>query len=504
MVTQVSKETLVNPVIIIPTYWSSNPKAEPLSVVQSYDHVSDLSGWGELPRCLFSLRRAGISCRIVIVVVAGPGDERSAYDKVNKITAGFPALDTFVVGSEQAEKVHARMDELGLHQYAKTAALTSYGAIRNLGLIVAAVLGHDQVIFLDDDEVVEDPEFVDKALFGLGKLTRRGVPVLVKTGFFYDRSNRYTASDRHNAGWKQEDAFNRWIEEAMAGARITPSRFVCGGCMAIDREGYRRMGFDPWIPRGEDLDYLLNMRLYGFDVWFDNVWSLKHYPPETADEVLRFRSDYYRWVYEQKKLEHARTQVDLTPISPSDLDPYPGPLLRPQGIARMRTAARFRNYDRRAGFVEQLTESALSRDADAYAEDNCDRFLRFMYAWPEVFGGFEDAAELRDYFDSCIERHREELREHVEEEDAMLRQAQESLGTAEEIAARWARRARREERRPRTRRSLAARAREIVSSGTETPDSAPGGQEDETRDAAVGLGQTPQPPVENTSVAEAD
>ena len=34
----------------------------------------------------------------------------------------------------------------------------------------------------------------------------------------------------------------------------------------------RRVAFDPWITRGEDTDYLLNLRMYGADVWFDNKW----------------------------------------------------------------------------------------------------------------------------------------------------------------------------------------------------------------------------------------
>ena len=46
-------------------------------------------------------------------------------------------------------------------------SLSGYGAIRNLGLLVANVLGFDAVVFLDDDEVVDDPEFLTKAMYGL-------------------------------------------------------------------------------------------------------------------------------------------------------------------------------------------------------------------------------------------------------------------------------------------------------------------------------------------------
>ena len=52
-----------------------------------------------------------------------------------------------------------------------------------------------------------------------------------------------------------------------------------------------------------DLDYLLNLRMYGSDIWFDNQWNLKHLPPETESEGTRFRQDIFRWLYEYRKME---------------------------------------------------------------------------------------------------------------------------------------------------------------------------------------------------------
>ena len=41
---------------------------------------------------------------------------------------------------------------------------------------MANVLGFDSVVFLDDDEVVDDADFLQKAMYGLGKLTSRAFP----------------------------------------------------------------------------------------------------------------------------------------------------------------------------------------------------------------------------------------------------------------------------------------------------------------------------------------
>ena len=32
--------------------------------------------------------------------------------------------------------------------------------------------------------MVDDPEFLTKAMYGLGKLTRQGVPIVAKTGYY--------------------------------------------------------------------------------------------------------------------------------------------------------------------------------------------------------------------------------------------------------------------------------------------------------------------------------
>ena len=42
------------------------------------------------------------------------------------------------------------------------------------------------MVFLDDDGVVDDADFLQKAMYGLGKLTKKGIPILAKTGFCFN------------------------------------------------------------------------------------------------------------------------------------------------------------------------------------------------------------------------------------------------------------------------------------------------------------------------------
>ncbi len=56
------------------------------------------------------------------------------------------------------------------------------------------------------------------------------------------------------------------MKKALSGTRISRSNYVCGGLMALHARAFTRVAFDPFITRGEDLDYLFNMRMFGYDV----------------------------------------------------------------------------------------------------------------------------------------------------------------------------------------------------------------------------------------------
>ena len=89
------------------------------------------------------------------------------------------------------------------HVAGETVSLHGYGAIRNMGLAVSAILGHDVVVFLGEDRVATDADFLLKAAWGLGSLTRQNLRVLVKSGFFVDA----LGSPIDGAGPIQADAY---------------------------------------------------------------------------------------------------------------------------------------------------------------------------------------------------------------------------------------------------------------------------------------------------------
>lgn len=383
----------MNPAIIIPTFHAGRPRKSGPNAISTYDHPTPLSKNGELPRCLQSLLKVRGIGAVIILVSAEPAIEQQASEKVQRIASQYPSLNTIVIGAPEHMLIQQRMEQLGLSKMSKEIGLVGYSAVRNLGLVVANVLGFDSVVFLDDDEVVDDANFLQNAVYGLGKLTPKGIPILAKTGYYYNSEGSYLSKSQdrwYNHFWQQGKAFNRWIEKAMRGPRLSRSNHVCGGCLALHKEAFKRLSFDPWIMRGEDLDYMLNLRMYGSDIWFDNKWSLRHLPPTTANEGVRFRQDIYRWLYEYRKMEYSRTQIDLLQVKPASLEPYPGPFLEPGIERRIRLTAWLRSFARPDKREYRQAAKAAKTDAAAYAQRNCSKYFEFQFVWPELMARMEN------------------------------------------------------------------------------------------------------------------
>ncbi len=45
--------------------------------------------------------------------------------------------------------------------------------------------------------------------------------------------------------------------------------------------------FDPHVTRGEDIDYLMNAKMFGFDFFLDNKLSIKHLPPKKNHPIWK-------------------------------------------------------------------------------------------------------------------------------------------------------------------------------------------------------------------------
>ena len=327
--------------------------------------------------------------RVIVLLASSAEDEPQARERVEKICAMHPGLNPLVIGSQEASHVEHAVSRMAHHVAAETVSLRGYGAIRNMGLAVSAILGHDVVVFLGEDRVATDADFLAKAVWGLGSLTRQNLRVLVKSGFFLDESGDPYASPTSEWSekyWSKAADFNRVMGRAQTGAaRITRSNHLCGGCCALHAAAWSKVPFDPYITRGEDLDYLLDLRANGMDVWFDNEWLVRAQPAgEKVSAPSLFMRDMYRWLYEYRKLDAMNARRDLRTITPESLMPYPAPWLSPQVRERVFHTAlrRLVAGPERLAYLKILTKGRY--EADKFARLTSSRYLSFAMVWPTI------------------------------------------------------------------------------------------------------------------------
>lgn len=380
----------MNPAIVIPSYWAEGAQPGVLGERGVYDYTTPIDKpLPELELCLSSLDQVRGVIRVIVLVVAPVTCEDSARARVESICRAHPALNPLVIGAREAAHVERAVARMAHHVTGETVALRGYGAIKNMGLAVAAVFGHDVAVFLDDDEVVLDPDFLINAVHGLGSLTRQNLKVLVKSGFFIDANNSPYANPTDEwteKYWSKATEFNRVMERMQtSSSRFSRSNHLCGGCCALHAEAYSKVPFDPYITRGEDLDYVLNLRANGMDAWFDNAWFVRSQPPEEMAGVpSMFMQDVHRWLYEYRKLDAMNSRRDLRTITPESLMPYPAPWLS-AGVRRrvFQTALRrFIKGPNRLAYLRILTKGRY--DADKFARAASSRYLSFSMMWPGV------------------------------------------------------------------------------------------------------------------------
>ncbi|QOY60598.1 glycosyltransferase family 2 protein [Thermophilibacter immobilis] len=379
----------MRPVIIIPSYWAQGNQPGTLGERGVYDYTTPIDKpLPELELCLASLEQVRGVLRVVVLVVAPPSCADSARARVNSICRAHASLNPLVIGDQEAAHVEKAVGRMAHHVTGETVSLRGYGAIKNMGLAVASVFGYDVAVFLDDDEVVLDPDFLVNAVYGLGSLTRQNLQILAKSGFFIDASGSPYAqgSDAWSEKyWTKADDFNRIMEKAQGPVRITRSNHMCGCCCALHAAAFTKIPFDPYITRGEDLDYLLNLRANGLDVWFDNAWCVRSQPPEEmAPMPSLFMQNVHRWLYEYRKLDAMNSRRDLRMVTRESLMPYPAPWLSSEVRRRVFQTALRRLIvgPDRASYLRILTRGRY--EADKFARSSSSRYLSFAMVWPTI------------------------------------------------------------------------------------------------------------------------
>ena len=323
-------------VMVIPTYWARESATgwQPGDAV--YDHPTPIDQEGTLREALDSLAvlESNDFSLLILACATTPDIEEAVEERVSELVqASKRPVDTYVVSHSHLRDLQAVIAEFGNEELADILSLTGYANIRNMCLFVPYVLGAEVVVLIDDDEIFDDPQFMEKAGEFIGRRFM-GQTIDGVAGYYVNSSGSYYDDVPDEIHWmtywdrfgSKREAFDQVIPGEPR-LKLTP--FAFGGCMVIHRSLFRSVPFDPRIARGEDTDYVINARMFGFDFFLDNELHIQHRPPEkTHPTWRRFREDIFRLLYTKAKIDGQTPETNMTIISAEDFDPYPGEFLK--------------------------------------------------------------------------------------------------------------------------------------------------------------------------------
>ncbi len=323
-------------VMVIPTYWSREKAVgwQPGDIV--YDHPTPIDQEGTLAKTLESLRVLDDKdfSLIVLACSTAPDIERDVEDRANELVREVDSpVETFVISHSHLHAMHQALREAKRDDLVDVLSLAGYSNIRNMCLFIPYVLGAEIAVLIDDDEFIDDPKFIYKAREFIGSRFM-GQTIDGVAGYYLNAKGSYYDDVPEEIHWmtywdrfgSKREAFDKIIPGEPR-LKLTP--FAFGGCMVIHRSLFRTVPFDPRITRGEDTDYVLNARMFGFNFFLDNELYIQHRPPsKTHPTWQRFREDIFRLLYSKAKIDGQTEEVNMTLVEAEDLDPYPGEFLR--------------------------------------------------------------------------------------------------------------------------------------------------------------------------------
>jgi glycosyltransferase involved in cell wall biosynthesis len=329
------KEGRMKTTVVIPTYWGREGKIGYKEGDAIYDHPTPLDEEGTLKRVIESTRILHPKdFELVIVGVATTPDiEPEVEEKIKDIVQDTKTqVPVFVFSYSELKNLVGFLNSSGKTEFADLLQLKGYSNVRNLCLMIPQLLGSETVILIDDDETFEDPDFIKKAREFL-KEEFDGEKVYAKAGYYLTPQGGYIVKMEiqpwmtywNKIGWMNL-AFEKLIGTQ---PRLKKTPFVFGGNMVICKEIFTKVPFDPGITRGEDIDYLMNAEMFGYDFYLDNQLSIKHDPPtKPHPEWRKLREDIYRFVFTRKKLRLHKPHSGMRKVDPEMFDPYPGNFLK--------------------------------------------------------------------------------------------------------------------------------------------------------------------------------
>jgi glycosyltransferase involved in cell wall biosynthesis len=354
--------------MVIPSYWARESEIGWKEGDTIYDHPTPLDNEGTLLRAIQSIEKLGDKdFQLVIIAAATTEDIEPQVEKkvANIIKSSNPGVEVLLFGRSHLTQIHDLLVSEGEKEYINLLQLRGYSDIRNLCIFIPHILGSEVAVLIDDDEVFEDPEFMSKAKEFIGR-SMGGRTVNAVAGYYLQPDGNYHVKKPFRSWmkyWDHDDRMNEAFDKIIGTEqRLKETPFVFGGNMVIHRNLFTVVPFDPNVTRGEDIDFLINAKMFGFPFFLDNQLSIKHLPPpKTHPTWMQLREDIYRFIYERAKIEHQKEIKGMTKVYPEDFDLYPGRFLKRDLVGKIEKACKLLSEEYLAQGDRQGSEEALNK-----------------------------------------------------------------------------------------------------------------------------------------------
>jgi glycosyltransferase involved in cell wall biosynthesis len=239
----------------------------------------------------------------------------------------------FIFSRSHLDKLKKTFSKNDRKKFEKFFDIQGYSAVRNFGFVAATMLNTDVVIWLDDDELVRDNNFIKKLNDGFNQKIG-GEQLRLITGACPEGETGSYIRVRKSEAWMeywnkikyQNEAFEKIIGMP---PRWKVSPFAHGGLSAIHKDVFAKVPCDLEVTRGEDMDFNMNARMFGFSFFLDNTLEIRHCPPPRIHPKWRgVREDALRYLWQRDKIRKQKPMKGMRHITAEEFDPYPGAFLK--------------------------------------------------------------------------------------------------------------------------------------------------------------------------------
>jgi hypothetical protein len=317
--------------IAIPTYWSTENYGLQGQKIPVYDHTTPINTHGTFTKTLESLKNLKDTDFEVVIIASAVSvrAEKAMIEKLKIELSQFARknrIKIYLLSPIELEKIRKVIQKEYDNKYDVFLDIKGYSRVRNLSLMAALILNADILISIDDDDCITDTHFLSKAREFIGT-DFNGKTVDGIAGYYVYENNRihiiYDKS-RWRSVWNQASLLNKAFDMFInRGPRLKEAHLMLGGCSVLHKNLFSKVPYDNRIPRGEDMDYITNAKMFGFTIFFDRKLFIKHEPSPVRYPLWKtHRTDINRFIFQREKHRKQRAQKNIHKVTMKELTPY--------------------------------------------------------------------------------------------------------------------------------------------------------------------------------------